>query len=73
MTTIYLLNKPRRLHNNFLTLHNNFLTPEFLDKKDSSLAFAALGASHYDSFPIAILQVSPPGQAEEYLLCYHGK
>ena len=25
-----------------------------------------------DSFPIAVLQLAPPDEHEEYLLCYHG-
>ena len=45
---------------------------EFLDKHDSTLAFAAFGAAYYDSFPIAVLQLAPPDEHEEYLLCYHG-
>ena len=47
---------------------------EFLDKRgDPSLAFAAFGAAHYDSFPIAVLPVNPPGEPTEYLLCYNGR
>lgn len=46
---------------------------EFLDKKDPSLAFAVLGATQYDSFPIAVLAVSPWNEPEEFLLCFHGK
>ena len=45
---------------------------EFLDKHDNTLAFAAFGAAYYDSFPIAVLQLAPPDEHEEYLLCYHG-
>ena len=46
---------------------------EFLDKCDSSLAFAVFGAAHYDSFPIAVLRMSEEGEPLEYLLCYNGK
>ena len=49
------------------------LFSEFLDKHDNTLAFAAFGASYYDSFPIAVLQVAPDREHEEFLLCYHGK
>ena len=45
---------------------------EFLDKSDTSLAFAAFGASHFDSFPIAVLGVSSKDEPQEYLLCFHG-
>ncbi|XP_078681542.1 citron Rho-interacting kinase-like isoform X2 [Branchiostoma floridae x Branchiostoma belcheri] len=45
---------------------------EFLDKTDTSLAFAIFGASQCDSFPVAVLKVSPDDCAEEeYLLCFH--
>jgi hypothetical protein len=47
---------------------------ELLDKRgDPSLAFAAFGAAHYHSFPIAVLTVSPRGEPREYLLCYNGE
>ena len=48
------------------------LPTDLLDRRDPTLAFAAFGAAHYDSFPIAILQVAAEGDADEYLLCYHG-
>ncbi|XP_078600368.1 citron Rho-interacting kinase-like isoform X4 [Branchiostoma floridae x Branchiostoma japonicum] len=45
---------------------------EFLDKTDTSLAFAIFGASQCDSFPVAVLKVSPEDcSEEEYLLCFH--
>jgi hypothetical protein len=47
--------------------------PEFLDKTDSTLAFAVFGAVQYDSYPIAVLAIlhnqAPTG---EFLLCFHG-
>ncbi|CAH1233608.1 CIT [Branchiostoma lanceolatum] len=56
-------------------LHVNPMTgqvTEFLDKTDTSLAFAIFGASQCDSFPVAVLRVSPEDCAEEeYLLCFH--
>ncbi|XP_066271228.1 citron Rho-interacting kinase-like [Branchiostoma lanceolatum] len=56
-------------------LHVNPMTgqvTEFLDKTDTSLAFAIFGASQCDSFPVAVLKVSPEDSAEEeYLLCFH--
>ncbi|XP_074643974.1 citron rho-interacting kinase-like [Tubulanus polymorphus] len=42
---------------------------EFLDKRDSSLAYAVFGAATFDSFPIAVYQVSE--EPEEYLICFH--
>ena len=45
---------------------------EFLDKTDTSLAFAIYGAAHYESFPIEVLRVSASGADDEYLLCFHG-
>ena len=43
-----------------------------LFKEDVTLAFAAFGAAHYDSFPIAVLPVAPDGELEEFLLCFNG-
>ncbi|XP_064619813.1 citron rho-interacting kinase-like [Lineus longissimus] len=42
---------------------------EFLDKTDSSLAFAVYGAATYDSYPLAVHQIA--ARPEEYLLCFH--
>ncbi|XP_052800201.1 citron rho-interacting kinase-like isoform X2 [Mya arenaria] len=44
---------------------------EFVDKKDSSLAFAAFGAATHHSYPLAVVQVSPEGLPLEFLLCFH--
>ena len=45
---------------------------EMLYKEDATLAFAAFGAAHYDSFPIAVLPVAQDGELEEFLLCFNG-
>ncbi|XP_052223336.1 citron Rho-interacting kinase-like isoform X2 [Dreissena polymorpha] len=44
---------------------------EFVDKKDTSLAFAAFGAANHHSYPLAIVRVSPDGLPLEFLLCFH--
>ncbi|CAH1802517.1 unnamed protein product [Owenia fusiformis] len=44
---------------------------EFIDSSsDPSLAFAAFGASQFNSFPVAIVQLSPE-EDDEFLLCFH--
>uniref|UniRef100_A0A8C4T6J6 Citron Rho-interacting kinase n=1 Tax=Erpetoichthys calabaricus TaxID=27687 RepID=A0A8C4T6J6_ERPCA len=48
-----------------------YVLEEFLDKNDATLTSAIFAASSH-SFPIAIMQVNPSGQKEEYLLCFHG-
>ena len=40
---------------------------------DPTLAFAAFGAAHYDSFPIAVLPVALENELEEFLLCFNGE
>ena len=45
---------------------------EMLYREDATLAFAAFGAAHYDSFPIAVLPVAQDGELEEFLLCFNG-
>ncbi|XP_051777549.1 citron rho-interacting kinase isoform X2 [Erpetoichthys calabaricus] len=47
-----------------------YVLEEFLDKNDATLTSAIFAASSH-SFPIAIMQVNPSGQKEEYLLCFH--
>ncbi|XP_076434884.1 uncharacterized protein LOC143274829 [Babylonia areolata] len=44
---------------------------DFVDRQDSSLAFAAFGAANHHSFPLAVVQVSPDGLPLEFLLCFH--
>lgn len=44
-----------------------------LSKVDATLAFAAFGAAHYDSFPIAVLPVEQDKELEEFLLCFNGE
>ncbi|XP_056008615.1 citron Rho-interacting kinase-like isoform X2 [Ostrea edulis] len=44
---------------------------EFVDKKDNSLAFAAFGAAIHNSFPLAVVNVTPEGLPMEFLLCFH--
>ncbi|XP_048583175.1 citron Rho-interacting kinase isoform X2 [Nematostella vectensis] len=45
---------------------------EFLDPKDTSLAFAVYGAAQLNIFPIAVLDVTSPGaHSEEFLLCFN--
>ncbi|XP_025090318.1 citron Rho-interacting kinase-like isoform X2 [Pomacea canaliculata] len=44
---------------------------DFVDRQDSSLAFAAFGAANHHSFPLAVVQVSPEGLPLEFLLCFH--
>ncbi|KAK3596286.1 hypothetical protein CHS0354_030661 [Potamilus streckersoni] len=44
---------------------------EFVDKRDNSLAFAAFGAAVHNSFPLAVVKVSPEGLPLEFLLCFH--
>lgn len=46
---------------------------EFIDRRDSSLAFAAFGAICYESFPTAIIKVSRNREPEEFLLCFNGR
>ena len=46
---------------------------DFVDRQDSSLAFAAFGAANHHSFPLAVVQVSPEGLPLEFLLCFHGE
>lgn len=46
---------------------------EFVDKRDNSLAFAAFGAAIHNSFPLAVVNVTPEGLPMEFLLCFHGK
>lgn len=47
---------------------------DFLDFKDTSLAFAVYDASQTNSFPIDILHMSPQNSnKEEFLLCFNGK
>jgi len=48
------------------------VSAEFVDKKDSSLAFAAFGAATHHSYPLAVVQVSPDGLPLEFMLCFHG-
>ena len=57
----------------YMTWVFDCIISELLNKQDTSLAFAAFGAAHFDSFPITVLQMAPVGQPEEFLLCYHGK
>ena len=45
---------------------------EFVDKRDNSLAFAAFGAAIHNSFPLAVVNVTPEGLPMEFLLCFHG-
>lgn len=50
-----------------------FTLNDFLDCKDTSLAFAVYHASQANSFPIDSLQVSSPNSSkEEFLLCFNG-
>ncbi|XP_048252316.1 citron Rho-interacting kinase-like [Haliotis rufescens] len=44
---------------------------DFVDRQDSSLAFAAFGAANHHSYPLAVVQVSPAGLPHEFLLCFH--
>nr|XP_034339330.1 citron Rho-interacting kinase-like isoform X2 [Crassostrea gigas] len=44
---------------------------EFVDKRDNSLAFAAFGAAIHNSFPLAVVNVTPEGLPMEFLLCFH--
>lgn len=48
-----------------------FTIEEFLDESDTTLAYAVYGLSQRSSYPMAIIQVSPGGKREEYLLCFH--
>ncbi|XP_062613550.1 citron Rho-interacting kinase-like, partial [Saccostrea cucullata] len=52
------------------TLDHPSLT-EFVDKRDNSLAFAAFGAAIHNSFPLAVVDVTPEGLPTEFLLCFH--
>lgn len=49
-----------------------FFFVELLDKTDKSLAFVVYGAAQFHSFPIAVLNVTQPEEAQEFLLCFHG-
>lgn len=49
------------------------LFSDFVDRQDSSLAFAAFGAANHHSFPLAVVRVSPENLPLEFLLCFHGK
>ncbi|CAC5384644.1 CIT [Mytilus coruscus] len=44
---------------------------DFVDKRDNSLAFAAFGAAIHNSFPLAVVKVSPEGLPLEFLICFH--
>lgn len=44
---------------------------DFVDRQDSSLAFAAFGAANHQSYPLAVVRVSPPELPLEFLLCFH--
>ncbi|GFS01399.1 citron (Rho-interacting, serine/threonine kinase 21) [Elysia marginata] len=44
---------------------------DFVDRQDSSLAFAAFGAANHHSYPLAVVRVSPPELPLEFLLCFH--
>ncbi|PIK49398.1 putative citron Rho-interacting kinase [Apostichopus japonicus] len=48
-----------------------FKTDEFLDSNDPSLAHAINSSSIMNSFPVAVLQIAPAGETEEFLLCFH--
>lgn len=56
----------------FYVLNIDSLTvKEFLNSSDASLAGLVYEVSQFHSFPVAILQVAPPNQPEEYLVCFH--
>ncbi|XP_014673016.1 PREDICTED: citron Rho-interacting kinase-like, partial [Priapulus caudatus] len=44
---------------------------DFLDASDTSLAYVVYAAAGRSSFPVSVMQVSPPGKEEEFLLCFH--
>ncbi|XP_041348111.1 citron Rho-interacting kinase-like isoform X2 [Gigantopelta aegis] len=44
---------------------------DFVDRQDSSLAYTLFSASNHQSFPLAVVQVSPGGLPLEFLLCFH--
>ncbi|XP_055861655.1 citron Rho-interacting kinase-like isoform X2 [Biomphalaria glabrata] len=44
---------------------------DFVDRQDSSLAFAAFGAANHQSYPLAVVRVSPENAPLEFLLCFH--
>ncbi|KAK3787038.1 hypothetical protein RRG08_037316 [Elysia crispata] len=44
---------------------------DFVDRQDSSLAFAAFGAANHHSYPLAVVRVSPVELPLEFLLCFH--
>ncbi|XP_076037346.1 citron rho-interacting kinase sticky [Oratosquilla oratoria] len=48
-----------------------FSIEEFLDESDPSLAYAVTKTPQVSSNPIAILQISPPGKYEEFLMCFY--
>lgn len=50
---------------------NDFKVEEFLDASDSSLAHAVYATARMNSFPIAILHVSPEQEQDEFLLCFN--
>ncbi|XP_050410841.1 citron rho-interacting kinase [Patella vulgata] len=50
--------------------HPNYML-DFVDRQDSTLAFAAFGAAIHHSYPLAVVLVSPAGLPLEYLLCFH--
>ncbi|KAK4323358.1 hypothetical protein Pmani_005912 [Petrolisthes manimaculis] len=47
-----------------------FEIDEFLEESDTTLAYAIYGSAQMASFPVAIMQISKPGNYEEYLLCF---
>ncbi|XP_076092156.1 citron Rho-interacting kinase-like isoform X2 [Mytilus galloprovincialis] len=53
-----------------LSLDHSNIT-DFVDKRDNSLAFAAFGAAIHNSFPLAVVKVSPEGLPLEFLICFH--
>ncbi|CAG5116713.1 unnamed protein product, partial [Candidula unifasciata] len=44
---------------------------DFVDRQDSSLAFAAFGAANHSSFPLAVVRTSQDNASLEFLLCFH--
>lgn len=44
---------------------------DFLDASDTSLAYVIYGTVQHNCFPVAIIQVAPSSQEEEYLLCFN--
>ncbi|CAB4000998.1 citron Rho-interacting kinase isoform X1 [Paramuricea clavata] len=49
-----------------------FTIKDYLDCKDTTLAFAVYHASQANSFPVDVLQVSKSSAEEEFLLCFNG-